>query len=196
MSSLEEKRARRRQLDVLSVIALAKLLRDAVSNPAKYLSNQTFAAALRSQGALAKYSESSSIVPMSLNHQRVIAEAAVGGFDVLDRLRKEAANAIAGESIRQERGNARTKQGLIARVRELEGQVALLKQDLLLLQRAYDTRCVQARNYAAAAPPAIRALCAKEQTELNAMFSLRRSVLVPSRVTSIGEARGHVRPSK
>lgn len=190
MSAREDKRAVRRQADILSVRALADLLRSVASNPATYMNDLELQSALRSQGGLAKHDiPTSSVHSMSLNHQRLIADLAVGGFDKLDQLRRAALDALTAEKARAKRGNARSKEGLLARVKELESDLALLKHDLVLLQRAYDLRCQQARNYASSAGSSIQALCVKEQKEIDATFSLRKKNMEPSNVVPIGAAR-------
>jgi hypothetical protein len=55
MNKLEARRAARRQADMLSVRALAGLLRGVAAEPGKHLQDSALQAALRSQGALAKH---------------------------------------------------------------------------------------------------------------------------------------------
>ncbi|WP_046658764.1 hypothetical protein [Lysobacter capsici] len=176
MSSAESGRKAQRQADIASVKSLVEYLQNVVSHPAKYADDAPLQSALRSQGALAKYPISAaSVHPMSLNHQRLIADLSVGGFETIDRLRKSAVNALATQKFHTIKGgSANSKKGLAAKISELELDNSLLKQDLLLLQRAYDLRCLQARNYASFAGSAIQELCAKEQREISATFSLRR----------------------
>jgi hypothetical protein len=149
MHRLEEKWASRRRADVASVKALADVLRNIVAHPADFLNQQGLQSVLHSQGNLAKYAiPDLSVRPMSLNHQRRMADMALGGYQYLDDLRRAALDALNAERQRTKRGNKKTKDGLAVRVKELEFQIALLKRDLALLQLAYDRRCVQARNYA------------------------------------------------
>jgi len=187
-------RAARRQVDLVSVKALGELLRSAASSPATHLKNESFLAALRSQGALAKYSDDTlSIRGMSLNHQRLIAESALGGYEELDQLRRAALKSVLNCAARSAHANKSTKVGLSARVKELEAELSLFKQDMAVLQRAYDLRCVQARNYASTATASVQALCAKEQRELDATFSLCRRSTPSSNVVSLEASRDRAR---
>jgi hypothetical protein len=195
MNRLVDDRLRRRQLDLVGVNALADLLRNVASKPEDYAENSALQSALRSQGALAKYSDPRlSLRPMSLNHQRAIAEEALGSFRTLDSLRRAAIESLRVARAQLKRGNARTKEGLHARVHELEGEVSLLKQDLAVLQRAYDLRCLQARAYAAEANNQVQTRCAKEQREIDVSFSLLRRPSAGSSVVSLEEGRKRVRP--
>lgn len=197
MNKLTAMRATRRQADLISVKALAELLRQVVDKPGEYVHDAGLQAALSSQGALAKHSApTASIHAMSLNHQRLVADLALGSYDTLDALRRAARDALSDARARAKRGNTKTKDGLRARVNELEAEVMLLKQDLALVHRAYDLRCIQARTYAAAASAATQTLCAKEQRELDASFSLRRKPVDRSNVVPFEEARSRVRPNE
>jgi hypothetical protein len=194
MSASESNRAARRQADLLSVQSLAELLRQVANEPDRYLQDTTVHAALRSQGALAKLSlPDRAVVPMSLNHQKRMAEEGLGGYSMLDDLRSAARSALAGAQARVQRGKSDTKAGLLNRVRDLEEQNRLLRQDLFILQRAYDLRCVQARHYAAASGETIKELCRKEQREIDASFSLRRKPKSEITVVELEEGRRRVR---
>jgi hypothetical protein len=129
---------------------------------------------------------------MSLNHQKRIAEEVLGSYQFLDDLRKAARDASLAQQNRRERGNSHTKRNLLTRVRELEQQNRLLRQDLFILQGAYDLRCTQARRYAAAGGDSMTALCAKEQREIEARFSLLRKPRTGVSVVKIEEGRGRV----
>jgi len=190
MNNLEEKRATRRQADMASVIALAELLRDIAASPAHYSQDVVLCAALRSQGALAKHpAPDKAVYAMSLNHQRYIAQLALGNYSCLDELRRLALNALWVEETKSKKGHKNTKIGLATRVRELENENAMLKHDLALLQTAYDRRCLQARTYASASDNATQELCIKEQRELDALFSLRNRPVDTSNVVHINDAR-------
>jgi hypothetical protein len=100
---------------------------------------------------------------------------------------------LAAAQARIQRGKSDTKAGLLNRVRDLEEQNRLLRQDLFILQRAYDLRCVQARHYAAASGETIKELCSKEQREIDASFSLRRKPKSDITVIELDEGRRRVR---
>jgi hypothetical protein len=194
MTITTKARTARRQADLVSVKALGELLRSVASSPVTHSKNESLLSALRSQGALAKYSDDTlSICGMSLNHQRLIAESALGGYEVLDHLRRAALESVLNYTARSARANKSTKSGLSARVKELEAELSLFKQDMAILQRAYDMRCVQARNYASTASASVQALCAKEQRELDATFSLRRRSTPSSNVVSLETSRDRAR---
>lgn len=196
MSASESNRAARRQADLLSAQSLAEFLRQVATEPDRYLRDTTVQAALRSQGALAKLSlPDRAIVPMSLNHQKRMAEEGLGGYSMLDELRRTARSSLAAAQARTQRGNSDTKAGLLTRVRDLEEQNRLLRQDLFILQRAYDLRCIQARHYAAASGETIKDLCTKEQREIDASFSLRRKPKSDIKVVELEEGRRRVRRS-
>jgi hypothetical protein len=170
-------RVDRRKRDLASVIALSELLKRIADDPTLLSTDPTLANALRSQGKLAKYERASAgIVAMSLNHQRAICDLSnlLGGYGSLNELRISALQELHLHEQRGRRGNSRTKPGLTQKVTDLEHQIMRLKQDLIQLQRAYDIRCSQARHYANEAGTTVRAICDKEQAELDAMFSIRR----------------------
>lgn len=193
MNKLESMRVARRQADLASIRALVEYLRKISQNPSAYLQIDGLKHALKSQGRLAKLAiPDSGIHGMSLNHQSKLAGELpeLGGYPALDALRRAALEALTTELVRAQRGNTRSKEGLLARIREVEADNMLLKQDLALLQRAFDLCCIQARNYAAQAGGATIALCAKEQREINASFSLRRKpVDDASNVVAIDKAK-------
>lgn len=190
MNDPKAERAIRRQSDVRSVEALCNFLRSICINPSAFVNENILDAALRSQGALAKYSnESLGIKAMSLNHQKDLSIEVVGGFDILNDLRTSAIQALTSERARLMRGNRINKAGILARVRELEEERLLLLQDLTILQRAYDLRCQHARQYASQADTATQARCVKEQREIDISFSLLKKFAGRDNVTFLEEAR-------
>ncbi|MEW5965796.1 MAG: hypothetical protein AB1720_02155 [Pseudomonadota bacterium] len=194
MTKADERKALRQQADFNSVKALAELLRRVATDPATYDKDDALKTALRTQGALARH-----VIPelkihgMSLNHQKTVADLVLGNYGLLDALRKAAADALTTKALRVARGNKNSKSGLLASVRELEDERTQLLEDLYLLQRAYDLRCLQARTYAKAADAATQARCAKEQKELDVSFSLRKKFLDVGKVSSLEEAKNRVR---
>lgn len=199
MNKLETMRASRRQADLASIQAMVEYLKEVSRNPSAYLHMGDLKHALKSQGRLAKLQiPDAHIQGMSLNHQRKLADELpeLGGYPGLDALRRAAFEALTTEQARAKRGNTRSKEGLLARIRELESDNALLKQDLAVLQRAFDVRCIQARNYAEQAGSVTQALCTKEQREINASFSLRRKpVDTASKVVEMAEAKRRAKTS-
>lgn len=179
--------ANRASQDVASVKALGDMMQSIASDPSPWLERADVLLALSSQGALAAFvSEEKGIRKMSLNHQKRVAEEALGSYRLFDGLRKSAGAAISREKARQLRGNTQTKKGMHARIQELEREKTELLQDLFIVQRAYDLRCNQARSYAQAAGPAVRERCSKEQKEIDASFALRSRKPDGGNVTPFG----------
>lgn len=168
--------------------ALSELLKSVIANPAEIQRLPDLRKALTSQGALAKYSDSErSIQSMSLNHMKKMSESALGSFATLDELRRSAIHAIeTADDLPSASGT--TRSALLSRISSLEDERDGLLEDLFVLQRAYDTRCIQARTYAEAADAATRERCKKEQAELDASFALRKHP-VQSNVTPIDQGK-------
>ena len=174
MSEHTQKRAEKRSADVQSIQALVLLLKTVCDRAQDYVSNATVACALASQGALAKYAEPAlRIHAMSLNHQKKMANRAFGSYRVVDSLRVAARDALRAAQAPKDPRRTVTRATLRERIRALETEREILLEDLFILQRAYDLRCLQARLYAGAADPSTQLRCAKEQKEVDASFSLR-----------------------
>ncbi len=187
---MRKDRKSRLQSDLVSVKALAEFLRSVAAQPAKHAKNVALASALGSQGGTASFSDpDNGIVPMSLNHQKKVATSIYGDWKELDGLRIRAREALTGLNAKTREAPRGSKESLISKNQELELEANLLKQDLLILQRAYDLRCIQARQYAAAAGAATVSLCDREQREIEASFSLRSVELPPSNVVDLEEKR-------
>ncbi|MEN5100314.1 hypothetical protein [Stenotrophomonas sp. TWI809] len=142
--------------------------------------------ALRSQSSFAAYSRADQgVFAMSLNHQKSIATDVLGGFSVLDRLRKEALASVALKS-QKKRGRLRaTRKDVENSLLSLKRENQILREDLFLLQRAFDIRCSQARRYASAAGEPTVSICSKEQLELDTGLSLRRIIAEPTNVVHL-----------
>jgi len=186
MTDSNANRTTRQIEDHASIKALAELLRNVAERPNEYLKDNILRAALKSQGALAAFARPDlQIRQMSLNHQKLVATDALGAYSLLDVLRKGCAEALTLSAGREIRGNRKSKAGLTSKVSQLESDRALLLQDLFILQRAYDLRCIQARSYAQSADKATQIRCSKEQKELDASFSLRRKPITSGKVVDI-----------
>jgi hypothetical protein len=171
---------------VASVKNLIALLSEAKASPDQFAADEAFLRALGSQGALAALSvPDRQVSPMSLNHQKAIAESLGSGFSALDTLRKETKAAIA-KSLKRTRRPSRDIEKLNDEIRRLEKELQLTRQDLWITQRAYDTRCRQASNYPTTG--AMAELCKKEQRETDASLSLTRSRW-HSNVTNLEDTR-------
>lgn len=172
------------ETDRASLSELVNLLRQVV-NGALAPEDGLFRA-LHSQSALAAYSRANGrIFGMSLNHQKSTATVVLGDFSILDRLRKEA---LASALLKSRTNNGRMR----ANRRDVENTVLslrrenqILREDLFLLQRAFDIRCSQARRYASAAGEPTTSICTKEQLELDTGLSLRRIIVEPTNVVQL-----------
>jgi hypothetical protein len=113
MNRLVDAKASRREMDIDSVKALAEFLRKVAAAPDDFKADAKLLAALRSQGSLAKHAvPEASVHSMSLNHQRLIAQIALGDYVSLDSLRRVALNALKSEELSFQRSNKQSKAGL------------------------------------------------------------------------------------
>lgn len=180
MGDVVQKQLARQSTEEQSIHALLAFLTRVCDRARDYVSDAGLARALASQGALAKYAEPTlRIQAMSLNHQKKVASRALGSYGVLDALRVSARDAVRAAHAPKAPRRTGTRAILRERIRELEAERAILLEDLFILQRAYDLRCVQARTYAGAADASTQLRCAKEQKEVDTSFSLRHK-RVPS----------------
>lgn len=158
-----------------SIIALHALLEKIAHEPAEFAKDETLRKALKSQGALSKLSITDrGICATSLNTvKRISDDVLAGGFEILDRRRIAAMNAIAAHRAEGQCSNKVTKTGLTLRVKEVENRLQQAYQDLWHITMAFEKALVQGRHYAKQSHnPAISALCEREQRELRSMISL------------------------
>ena len=169
-----------RRADIQGVVALHKLVQRVAKTPAEFVTDPEMLAALASQGALAGFgSETHGISAMSLNHQKAISVLAIGSYEALNESRVSAlATLKAPLSPPKRRRTAESDRDEV--VSQMKQELSILKEDLFIIQRAYDTRCRQARSYAAKAGEATVALCQKEQREVDATMALRQRPGSPS----------------
>jgi hypothetical protein len=155
-----------------SILALRQLLNNVVLGSTEM--DPALSDALRTQSLLAAYSsDDRGIVSMSLNHQKKTANEVLGSYDVLDSLRRRALvkTQASVKNLKQRKTSTLTSQR--ERIKALETMIKALSQDLLVLQRAFDLRCVQARAYATKAGDTELRQCDAHQRELEASFRLR-----------------------
>jgi len=179
--------AERRERDIQSVKALRALLREVAAKPAPFRTDANLKSMLASQGALAKHADPSrGISAMSLNTQKLVAEIALGSYDVLDRLRKGASESLESEIARGSKSNKSTKQGLRRRTEELEGEVSLLAFDLGQMTHAW-ARLVSVASAMADELGTEAAVIRwrKELRSIEAGLSLRKKPMPDSNVVSI-----------
>lgn len=164
-------------LNTKSVLALADLLEKIRQDPASFTEYPNILTILKKQEYLAKLNdESRGISASSLNTVKRIALNVIrGGFETLDELRKGALESILSELHKKSRSNKTDKIGLSKRLKEVEFENQLLRQDLLLMTYVLDKSLSQARSYASnSESDRIKSLCNKEQRELLDMLSLRK----------------------
>lgn len=120
---------KRVEKNITSILSLRELLTHISRMPSDVKNHPLLLDALKSQGALFKYTnEELRITPMSLNTSKRIADKYTdGGFQVIDRLRLSAINAINNEFDKGNSSNKKTKSGLCSMVEELEADVEILK---------------------------------------------------------------------
>jgi hypothetical protein len=170
-----------------SLSRLIALLRGAIETPSQITPSDGIRLAVRSQGALAKFADSSRrIIGMSLNYQKALSENLEGGYELIDSLRRAAKAAFDSTAQARKKPKRSSAEELQAQLKKLEEENRRLREDLWLVQRAYDLRCRQARSYAAEAKESSTlALCQKEQREVDASLSLLRLPWNANKVPSI-----------
>lgn len=172
------KRDDTRKRDIASLQAIHGLLKEVVESIGAGAPPELIRA-LDSQSRLAKYSDPErGITGMSLNHFKAIAIQANVGFDVIDKLRLLSLYVIAKSTTAPPEVMAETLPDELSRLRaektRLTDELRIAREDLAILQRAYDERCRQARRYAEKASAAVKAQCRLEQQALDRSLSLCR----------------------
>lgn len=134
----------------ISIRALSELLRSIIQSPAEFANDGSLKEALKSQGNLAKYERTSdSIVPSSINTLKKWSEEYLdGGWNGLDHLRKNAAEALLRHAQKQQKSNKTTKDGLRQRADELEESLNELRKVNLGLLSIIGTLCADIGNVA------------------------------------------------
>lgn len=127
--------------NLTSLKNLAALLSRVVVAPSQFIDDEVLSAALKSQGALAKYASGEhDITPSSLNtHKRLSVDAFTDGYLYLENLRRAAADRIAA-AVQVEVKVAKSKRtvsGLSDKVAELTGLLSIAKQDCYHLSGAF-----------------------------------------------------------
>lgn len=167
--------AQRVNKNTRSVLALYGFLVVIIRQPSDFAANDRLRTALKSQGALSKWSdEEAGITASSLNTVKRIANTALqGGFEELDRTRISALNAIRATEHQSHRPQKLTKAGLAIQKTNLEHELQQALQDLWhvtsAISRAFSLwqKCAEQTNN-----PSVVELCRREQRELRARLSL------------------------
>lgn len=171
-----------------STSALYRLLGEVVEKPETFVDNKALVDSLTSQSKLSHYVDTDrGITACSLNTFKANSESCIeGGFASMDRRRKKCREALLLVMAKETGSTKPTKRDLGNQIDTLKRHVSELQQDLFLLQRAFDLRSLQARKYAEASKDAATiALCRKEQSEIEASFSLRNRPAPDTKVTPI-----------
>lgn len=164
----------------LSAQSLQRLLSEIVHDPNSHISNELLQKALCSQSALSKYSDQDrNISSSSINTLKRISNSTLdGGFQLIDRLRIQAAQAIEKAKTRTTSHRKTSKLYLITKNKELQIENQTLKQNLLLLTDALHKSLVQGASYAKHSEKSeILDICLKEQKQLLLSLSLIKTPL-------------------
>lgn len=157
----------------ISTYALRDLLIEIIEDPSQWYNNQEFIAALKVQGKLAKWLDNErGIVPCSLNTLKTSAKDVLdGGYNRLDQFRINALDAIEGHVEQKNRSNKNTKMGLKKKVKELEREVLIVKQQNTILVHLVCDLKEKAAKYAMKAPDLTRAQCEKDMRGVEAKIN-------------------------
>lgn len=171
-----------------SVQALQNLFLRVVDRPSEYVPQTDLLVALRSQGAISRYSkEIENIYPSSLNTiKRIAANTIDGGFRVFDSLRLRAFDALEKATLKTSQPKRGTKAELMKVSAGLRLENGALRQDLLLLTYVFSKALSQGSQYATEAGKCTLERCRSEQRELQDMLMLQNN-FIASNVVNIRE---------
>ncbi|RWX55349.1 hypothetical protein [Photobacterium chitinilyticum] len=118
-----------KEINQQSVLAADKFLREIIQTPADFVADESLRDVLKSQGAFAKYEDTSKcIVPCAKNTQESNADLVLeDGYAGLDQRRINALKALNKAIGKKERPNPETKAGLKLQVKELKQEIEMLK---------------------------------------------------------------------
>ncbi|MDC5706164.1 hypothetical protein [Vibrio europaeus] len=121
----------------LKILKTRDFLKEIINSPKQYKDNNSLLKQLKSQGGLAKFeSQERNIESCALNTFKTNADETIrGGFDEIDRLRKNAVNAIEFEikGKKTRKGNVATAIGQKNRIKEQAKEIEALQRDNLIL---------------------------------------------------------------
>lgn len=121
----------------LKVFKTRDFLKEIISSPKSFLEDKELLKQLKSQGGLAKFeSQERNIEPCALNTFKANADEVFGGgFDEIDRMRKNAVNAIEFEikGKKSRKGNTSTQTGQKQRISEQKKEIEALQRENMLL---------------------------------------------------------------
>lgn len=161
----------------VNLTALYKLLSKVAAMPSEHVSDEVIRAALKSQGALAKYAnQAEGISPTSLNTLKRHSEKwLIGGYATLDAARQLARERLDEHIELSKRSSKRTKKALEEKIQVLVKQTRQGKADNLMLAGALRQALQYMRAYAEESKnPSIIARAHKESRELIEAFSLMK----------------------
>lgn len=121
----------------LKVLRTQDLLKEIISSPKHYKEDKALLKQLKSQGGLARLeSGERNIKPCALNTFKANADEVIrGGFETIDKLRKNAVNAIEFEikGNKTRKGNVATAIGQKNRINEQAKEIEALQRENLIL---------------------------------------------------------------
>lgn len=179
-----------RRQNISSATALQGLLLDVIAHPDTHSDDQTLLAAIKSQGALARYVNCvRGISAMALNTQKLIANSYLDGFERLDQLRRQALAAIANAQSRKRAARRRNKADLHLKLKEQQALLHTLDADLGLMTDAVAKLIACARSFVEEVGTAeARSRWKRELRFIEAGLALRSKPLPASNVTDIKAA--------
>lgn len=160
--------------DELSIKQLSQFLEKIITAPDKYIDDSALLSALRSQGTLAKFSISElNITGSSINTMKRRADCHIyGGFAHVDQLRRNAYEALQNQAARLKMHNRTSKNGLAARISDLQTENQILKEELLLVTFVLEKSIGLVREHSEQLEGVALAKSQREQRELLDMLSL------------------------
>lgn len=182
-------REERRQ-HISSATALQGLLIDMIANPDSHSGDQALLAAIKSQGALARYVNGDrGISAMALNTQKLITNSYLDGFAKLDQLRRQALAAVTNAQSRNRAAGRRSKADLHLKLKEQKALLHTLDADLGLMTDAVAKLITCARSFAEeVGTDETRARWKRELRLIEAGLALQRKPLPASNITDIRAA--------
>lgn len=160
-----------------SIQNLCELFEAIISKPEEYLENAFLLDCLPDQGRMYKYENKElGLISQSLNRVKRNAHIVDGGFDQLEKQRKNAQEAIEKALLKSVTPKPGTKVDLQSKIKTLQTQNQVLQEDMLLLSLLLEKSLHQAQVYAnESCSEQIKTLCQKEQKELRAMLTMKQS---------------------
>ncbi|MFS2262241.1 hypothetical protein [Vibrio vulnificus] len=121
----------------LKVIKTSDFLKEIISSPKDFKEDEVLLKQLKSQGGLAKFEcQERNIEPCALNTFKANADEVIsGGFDEINKLRRNAVNAIENEikGKKSRKGSLTTQIGQKNRIKDQKKEIEALQRENILL---------------------------------------------------------------